>query len=473
MGFPSPTDGTALAQEMMRRKALQPQMPEAPEPSAPGAIAQPPAPALTQLAAPSKVRGLGPLPGSPEGNNSAELQRLQSSPSGIGQMAAHPGLGHHIAGHALQIADAIGSAFFPAIAAGIPGTQLHHNVLIHQAAGNVARDQQAQTAQDEQGYKQAQTAHAQAQADEIVNPHVAPQSDIFKALPTATGYGSFNERKGTLEPLTMNGQTAQPPEKAEKEKQIKEFTGADGKVYSLEVDDQGHPIGRPIKMEGGGDQLQGKVNEGNDFDKYFADLVKTGVKDSPQARLDARKEYAAAGQKPPTVNVSTGSFTMAEDTEGHPVLFNSKTGQTKPIEGVQARGTFSKNQAAEEKRFGPARDAVAFANDYVQHGVATGPKDEVLMEKFFEVAKPSTGFRMTQSQQQMLKDSRSWMGSLQGKAYHAATGTWFSPKQRKEIVDAMNEVANTRGGSPSSSTGMPHEGGTFNGHKVLKVEKVE
>lgn len=163
--FPSPTDGTAIAQEILKRKALQPQMPqmpEAPAPASPAPAAQPPAPAMTQLAAPSKVRGLGPLPGSPEGNNAAKLQTLQNSPSGIGAIAEHPGLGHHIAGHALQIADALGSAFFPAIAAGIPGTQLHHNMLVHQAAGNVARDQQAQQATDTSRLTQAKAAEAEA-----------------------------------------------------------------------------------------------------------------------------------------------------------------------------------------------------------------------------------------------------------------------------------------------------------------------
>lgn len=210
--FPSPTDGTAIAQEILKRKALQPQqpqMPEAPAPASPAPAAQPPAPAMTQLAAPSKVRGLGPLPGSPEGNNAAKLQTLQNSPSGIGAIAEHPGLGHHIAGHALQIADAIGSAFFPAIAAGIPGTQLHHNMLVHQAAGSVARDQQAAAAQDEQGYKQAQTAHTQAQTEAITNPPPVPD-EYGPPIATDSGFVQPNKSKGEGRPVTVNGQPVKP-----------------------------------------------------------------------------------------------------------------------------------------------------------------------------------------------------------------------------------------------------------------------
>ncbi len=43
-------------------------------------------------------------------------------------------------------------------------------------------------------------------------------------------------------------------------------------------------------------------------------------------------------------------------------------------------------------------------------------------------------------QQDILQDSQSWMNSLQAKAHHAMTGTWFSDEQRKQIAKAALEA---------------------------------
>lgn len=175
--FPSPTSGQALADEILRKHSelsppaqqavglsgipaaaetrLAPQI--ASQPPALNPVASPPPTAtMTSLASPSKVRGLGPLPGSTEGNNAERLQTLQTSPSGIG------GIKNPWGRHALQIADAVGSAFFPAIAAGIPGTQLHHNQLLGQSQGAVASDQAAQAAQDTTRLRQAQATEQES-----------------------------------------------------------------------------------------------------------------------------------------------------------------------------------------------------------------------------------------------------------------------------------------------------------------------
>jgi hypothetical protein len=123
-----------------------------------------------------------------------------------------------------------------------------------------------------------------------------------------------------------------------------------------------------------------------------------------------------------------------------------------PTGGIQRVGTAAKNQAAsdkmeaaQEKAIGPARDSLNYANDYLSRGVFTGPSDEALQEKFFELAKPSTGFRMTQPQINQLQDSRSWLNSAEGKAYHAKNGTWFAPEQRQQIVATMNDLARSKG----------------------------
>jgi len=75
------------------------------------------------------------------------------------------------------------------------------------------------------------------------------------------------------------------------------------------------------------------------------------------------------------------------------------------------------------------------------------------MEKYFELAKPSTGFRMSQPQIDMLRNARSWMQSAQGKLFHATNGTWFGDKQRQEIVQTMDDLAAAKRGPENGGGG--------------------
>ena len=116
----------------------------------------------------------------------------------------------------------------------------------------------------------------------------------------------------------------------------------------------------------------------------------------------------------------------------------------------QAGGT----NAAEAKSFKGAQDAVRYGQDYLKGGQFTGPKDEALLEAFFEVAKPSSGFRMSQPQIDMLMKARSWMESAEGVAYHAKNGVWFPPGQRQNIVDAMEARAASKAPRSGGQSGQ-------------------
>lgn len=88
--------------------------------------------------------------------NEARLTSLENSPSGISGM-------HHAAARIpLQILDAVGSAFLPGLTEGLPGTQLHHNMLVRQAEGAVKNDQGEQAAQDRSRLEQAQATNQEA-----------------------------------------------------------------------------------------------------------------------------------------------------------------------------------------------------------------------------------------------------------------------------------------------------------------------
>lgn len=169
-------------------------------------------------------------------------------------------------------------------------------------------------------------------------------------------------------------------------------------------------------------------------------IVSEYIAAHPGASLAEARTATQTNQPKPSSE--SGTWALQEDAEGKPVLFNSKTGETKVApQGLQKSGTAVKANAAKEKEEGPARMALNYASDYLTNGAFTGSGDEALQEKFFELAKPATGFRMTKAQMDMLQNSRSWMGSAAAHVRHATTGTWFDDGQRKQIVDTMKQLA--------------------------------
>ncbi len=180
------------------------------------------------------------------------------------------------------------------------------------------------------------------------------------------------------------------------------------------------------------------------------------------------------------VTPEPGSWSLQEDGKGNSVAFNNKTHEVVPVSGVQKTGTAAKAAAADEKAQGPARDAIAYADDYLKNGSGpvgpdgkplngkveyTGAGDEALMEKFFDLAKPSSGFRMSQPQIDMLKNAQGWQNSIAAKARHVTTGTWFSDQQRNQIVSTIKQIARTKGSAPAAVSPPP---GTTS---VIKVQK--
>jgi hypothetical protein len=92
------------------------------------------------------------------------------------------------------------------------------------------------------------------------------------------------------------------------------------------------------------------------------------------------------------------------------------------------------------------RAAQQYADDYMASGKFTGPGDEALMEKYFELAKPSSGFRMTQPQIEMLRKAQDIMNSIiaQGKHLFSPESPYFSDTQRKQIVETMKNLERAR-----------------------------
>src|SRR5262249_43946262 len=105
----------------IQQAAVQPPSSELDHAVMSGPSAVPPAPKMT----------MPPVASAPPTQAQARLNHLEDTGSGISQI-------HSLwARVPLQIAEGIGNAFAPAITQAIPGTQLHHNMLVNQAKSAV------------------------------------------------------------------------------------------------------------------------------------------------------------------------------------------------------------------------------------------------------------------------------------------------------------------------------------------------
>jgi hypothetical protein len=347
----------------------------------------------------------------------AELQRKASTGSGIEQWANRHGIG----GQIVRGLAGVGGALAPGISAAIPGTEQHHQVLLHQDAARVAHDtgqeeDQAKTAQEGATLAgtQANTAHTQQETKDLQNPQPKPKDEEWSVIPGMTG---------------QNGEVLQQEKTSG---QVRLVPGTSGtKSLKEPAPVRGEKITRMV----GGVPHEVLVN------------AETGE--------DIKDEGQTKEEKNPS---DAGTWTLQEDPQGKSVLMNSKTGETKPAEGVVPKGTGAKKQADYEKNIAGPNTDLEYAKDYTTHKIFTGPGDEALMEKFFDLAKPSSGFRMSQPQITMLNTARSWMGGMEAHVRHATTGTWFSDEQRQQIADTMQQLATLKLNSAKSGPQGSAEG---------------
>jgi hypothetical protein len=162
--------------------------------------------------------------------------------------------------------------------------------------------------------------------------------------------------------------------------------------------------------------------------------------------LNAKRQTDIKANAPPK---EEGTWIDYEDPNtGAPLQGNSKTGAIRSgTQGVARLGTFDRRVAAQEKALGPARDSFNYGSDYVARGNFTGPGDEALMDKFFDLARSSVGFKMSTPQQKMLLDSQSLLNKAKASFAHNFTpnAPYFSTKQRQDIIDTMNQLAVSKG----------------------------
>ena len=404
------------------------------------ALPPPPTPNLAGLAGPTSPGGVPsnlniPMPAAPKvthapsqlDKDKASYQQVKMAGPGEEQLyhkitgsqfgQNHPILGKVLGGLAAGVTGAadiglgtLGGGIGRLAEEQIPGTLLNHQVQLNRAGKDITTD-------EAKAGKEAQTASENATAAKTTadTAEVAPEAEarIGQENATAANENSEVEHRGDVK---------------DSWKEISGFTGANGEPLEI---NEGTGETRPASVPGG---AKATVKESNPQQQTYDSLLKSG--------LTPMQAYEKIREKPGGTTINQGTWTLDEDpTTGKPVLFNSKTGETKAAPaGVAKAGTFAKEEAGKA----PAKQAIEYADSY-KSGIHTGPGDEALMEKFFELAKPSTGFRMSQPQIDMLKNARGWAGSLEGHLRHATTGTWFSDEQRDQIVGTMHDLAKAKG----------------------------
>jgi hypothetical protein len=129
----------------------------------------------------------------------------------------------------------------------------------------------------------------------------------------------------------------------------------------------------------------------------------------------------------------------------HALMVDPATGKAIDVTpgSTVPRGATTVLEAGKQQTAADSKAAAQqYADDYLAKKQFTGAGDEALMEKYFELAKPSSGFRMTQPQIEMLTMARDLMGGMEAKAKHlfSPNAPYFSDTQRQQIVETMKNI---------------------------------
>ena len=265
-----------------------------------------------------------------------ELARLTAPPLAAGDPNAHTKLDTGVSGidqiHSkwarvpLKILDAVGSTLFPRLAMGLPGTELHHSLLVNHAENAVNEDAALEQNRARESEAEARRGHELAETDALEHPR-----DEFTPLDTASGIVDVNRKTGAATPLRdPDGRPLMPFEKSPKQT-VKEFPDEQGNLWSLHNDGSTTPIngpdGRQLKAKPPAEKL------GDDFAQFYSDYVKANrLPDTPENRMAARQKWAAASQAPqraPQINVmipnADGSYTARSVHPGETVASGAVT----------------------------------------------------------------------------------------------------------------------------------------------------
>lgn len=359
------------------------------------------------------------------------LSTLEATPSGVSQK-------HGIAGGLLKGLDVAGSLLLPELTANIPGTTLNRQRGINEA-GREAQGESVLDKNREQGVLDTSTISKNAAEAAADTENADTNRRKLDADANGTKIGMTPEETTIHDLMTgengqprINPQTDKPYQYLEAYQQMKQAGEKPDAAKTPSFQEQTYDEWAKAQS------AAGKPADRVTFDKEMKQHE--AAPERPQRQLmvvpndpNDPSKGSRTIEVGPGMELPNGARTIQQEGSQ-----NTKTDQTDDLQ------------------------ALKFASDYASMGtytdakgepIYTGPGDEALMEKYFQLAKPKTGFRMSQPQIDMLQNARSWMDSIRGKLYHATHGVWFPEQQREDIVATMKQLATAKGVATDSTGG--------------------
>jgi len=327
-----------------------------------------------------------------------------------------------IGGGLTKMGNIAGDIFAPGVMANIPGTDMNKRMVANRAERTKEKQQQLGTEQEnaDANKSRADTEARKETFAEIKGPQ-AKTENVQQGYADAIRDALANERDPNTDPHV------QAWKKALQDEQKPQETKTPFEAWQKQ--NPNAPASDWLALE-----AKNKSDEKtpSEAEQAVSDYLQGhGMADTPANRDKARD------------TLKTRDRTPRQPTEREEWMKDHPGASMEDYWKAKASGpAAAKEQAGEHA----GEAALQYANDYMSTKQFTGPGDEALMEKFFELAKPSSGFRMTQAQIEMLQHARDLMGSLEAKAKHlfSPDSPWFSDTQRKQIVTTMNNLAKSR-----------------------------
>jgi hypothetical protein len=361
------------------------QMAAQPAPSVPAtsAASAPPPPSLSGMGASPRI-----APALPQNvtsptrlsNDQGELERVERTGSGLQQFQQR----HPVLGTIARIGAGLGSALFPSIAMAIPGTDLHHQLLLNQDRAAVNQDLAEQKDEGQIAEAGARTNLTQAQADAAKNPK--------------TG---LTPEETTIHDL-MTGQNGQPRVNPQTQKP---YTYLEAYTAMNEAKEGAKPV-KPEKPD-------------TPEQQFIDDYQK---KNQGASIADAVKAYALATTRP-----EKGGTADARADRSYTYNNNKLDTLAKPIEDAEAR-------------MGRLRESLAQGTPQADALVA--PELLTIM-----AGGAGSGLRMNEAEISRIVGGRSKWQSLEASINQWSTdptkANSITPEQRQQIRD-LTEAVNAK-----------------------------
>lgn len=395
----------------------------------------------------------------------AELNRLTSSPAGVDAIK-HAGLRIP-----LQVLSAIGSGLFPGIAMGIPGTELHHNLLVRQAENAVNADESAANNEARRGLETAQTANQNAEAQARLNPIAKTATNemerFFQQNPNATvedwrkfeldhpekdtkqGGTVHEDAEGNYWVIHPDGSATAVTSKGSqlKGKPAEDKGGtvhedAEGNMWIV----KGDGTATPVMPKGGAGQLKGKVpGKTENAEQQFIDEYQKLHAGATVA--EAQRAYEKNKQLPPQTDRGQNFV----DPTTHK-LVRVEPGGAVPEGAVTASGLSGENVATEKqdaaakKARDDAQKEYQLAEQLVKNPSPTN--DVALIMRYIGATKPDSlgKLRLNNNEIRLVEGTRSSLGDLEALAAKVTSGERLTDKQRHDMLDTMRILGGIEAG---------------------------